>query len=387
MGLGQLGALKLRKEQRDHIRTFQTCTEIHLMPVKMTETYKNESCEITETIFVAAQTGRLDLVTALLENGEDPNTVDENGTSALHNAAKGGYWDVARLLLEKNAIPGLLDGNNRTPLQLAVHKGHSQIVKLLLESDPSTEETKDRARETDLHSSLRIAAFLGHLEISKLLLIHGAPTLSDTGSDTALLLAAKEGHYEICETLLKHDMALNRSLWSRIIGPSLAVNGKDYSGNSPLAYAVKNGFEKIVDMFLRYYPNLCQACDGEKELLFHAAVRARNIEITRTFLNHGADVEMKGSCGNRALHVAVQAGYAYNWSSEETSQMIRLLIEHGASANSQNANGRIPEDSTIDPKLRTLLRNYTKTQSKSNPVRPNIVPKTMNPPPEYSMKA
>ncbi|KAJ5385763.1 hypothetical protein N7509_008304 [Penicillium cosmopolitanum] len=353
----------------------------------MTETSKNENCQINETIVIAAEIGRLDLVTALLENGEDPNTVDETGTSALHNAVKGGYWDVARLLLERNAILRLLDGNNRTPLQLAVLGGHSQIVGLLLECDPSIGDTRDEARETDLHRSLRIAAFLGHLEIVKLLLNHSAPTLSNAGSETALLLAAKKGHHDICEILLKHDMALNRSLWSRITGPSLAVDGKDYTGNSPLAYAIKNGFEKTVDIFLRYYPNLCEARDREKQLLFHTAIRARNIAMTRTFLNHGADVEMKGSYGNRALHEAVQAGSLYYRSSEETAEMIRLLVEHGASATSTNADGRVPEFSTNDPKLRTLLRNYMKTQSKGNSVLPEVVPKTLNPPPEYSLKA
>lgn len=54
----------------------------------MAEDFKGGKSEITETIVVAADHGRLDLVTALLERGEDPNTVNEIGTSALHNAAK-----------------------------------------------------------------------------------------------------------------------------------------------------------------------------------------------------------------------------------------------------------------------------------------------------------
>ena len=395
MGLGQLGTLILKRNKEANtnrwLGTIFPPPSVHISvyhgPFKMTETSKDETYQMPETIVLAAKIGRLDLVKGLLEKGEDPNTVDEIGASALHNAAREGHWDVARLLLEKNAAPRLLDGDNRTPLQLAVLGGNGQIVGLLLESDRATGEMTDKARKEDLHRSLRIAALRGHLEIVEVLLSNKAPTLSDTGCETALLLAAKKGHHHICEALMKHDMALNRSLWTRLTGPSLAVDGTDYTGNSPLAYAVKNGFEKTVDSFLRFYPNLCGARDGEKSLLFHKAIRAGNIEMTRVFLNNGADVEMKGSYGRRALHEAVSAASIYGTSSDKTVEMIKLLIDHGASTTSTNSSGGVPELSTQDPKIRTLLRNYTKAQSKGSSVQSEIAQKSSYPPPEYTLKA
>lgn len=59
---------------------------------------ETEEDQLVENIIIAADHGRKDLVTTLLESGADPNTVDEVGTSALHNAAKRGHWHIARLL-------------------------------------------------------------------------------------------------------------------------------------------------------------------------------------------------------------------------------------------------------------------------------------------------
>ncbi|KAJ5470720.1 hypothetical protein N7530_008077 [Penicillium desertorum] len=180
----------------------------------MAEKSKSAVDQTPENIIVAADHGRLDL--------RAPNTVDEVGTSALHNAAKGGHWDIARLLLEKNASPRIEDGNRRTPLRLAVKEGHERLVRLFLECDPPTTETKAEASR-----HLRVAAAFGFTEIVKLFLDCGAPTLSANGQETALHLAAARGHPDVCDLLLMHDKSLNRSLWARIAGPSLKVYDED----------------------------------------------------------------------------------------------------------------------------------------------------------------
>lgn len=346
----------------------------------MAETLKSDQIQDNDNIVVAAEHGRLDLVTKLLENGEDPNTVNDIGTSALHNAAKEGHWDIARFLLEKGAIPGLLDGNDRTPLLFAAREGHKPIVGLLLECDPVSKGSNNEEKELELHRSLRAAALFGHTEIVQLLLDHNAPTLSDAGRETALLLAAKKGHHEICDLLLKHDMALNRSLWTKMTGPSLAVDGKDYDGNSPFAHAVQNGFEKTVDVFLRHYPTLCHARDREKVLLFHKIIRMGKIDLVRVFMDHGTDVEIKGPYGKRALHEAVNSGMMYYRPVEDTAEMIKFLIENGASATSKDNDGRTADTYTNDPKIRTLLRSYMKPLPKGNS---QVSSKALAPPPEY----
>ncbi|CAI7627997.1 unnamed protein product [Penicillium crustosum] len=326
----------------------------------MAEKSKSKEPQPPENIIVAAEHGRLDLVRALLEGGADPNTVDEVGTSPLHNAAKGGHWDIARLLLEKNASPRIEDGNRATPLRLAVRAGHQEIVRLLLEH-------------------LRIAAALGHTEIVQLFLDCNTPTLGRKDDETALHLAAAKGHPDVCELLLKHDKALTRSFWERMTGPSLEVFSKDYSGNTPFAYAVEKGHERVVEVFLHNYPELGKTCDRHKELLFHRAIRVGKIDMVRIFLNHGTDTELKDNRGRGALHVAVSTenmGYV-----TEATEIIKLLLEHGASVDAKDKQGFSIEFCSNSPKTRMILRNHAATQSKGTSLP--ISPVASTPPPEY----
>lgn len=193
-------------------------------------------------------------------------------------------------------------------------------------------DKKEEASKRELHINLRIAALLGHTEIIKLLLDHKAPTLPEPKYETALHLAAKNGHHEIYGLLLKHELDLDRYLWSRMTEPTVAVGAKDSEENTPFAYAVQNVFGKTVDVFLRIYPKLGQAFDREKAPFSHKAITLGKIEIVQVFIKHGTDVEMKGRNGNRALHVTVRAMGLYGKSVEATSEMIRLLIDSGASA-------------------------------------------------------
>ncbi|KAJ5449736.1 uncharacterized protein N7458_006185 [Penicillium daleae] len=303
---------------------------------------KPEEDQPVENIIIAADHGRLDLVTTLLESGADPNTVDEVGTSALHNAAKRGHWHIARLLLEKNASPSIQDGNDAIPLHLAIRAGHKQIVRVLLDYDPSTCNFKENGRNEPLY----IAAVFGHADIVQNLLDCGATTLAPSGDETALHLAARKGH---------HD-----------------VHAKDYTGNTPFAYAVEKGHERAVDVFLRHYPELGKTCNGHKNLLFHRAIEMRKVEMVRIFSSHGTDVEMKDSSGQRALHRAVGT---------ENTELIQLILEYGPVIDAKENYGFTPSQTTRDPKIRMLLRNHANTHAKG-PSLP-VAPTTAAPPPEY----
>lgn len=278
--------------------------------------------------------------------------MDEIGISALHNAARRDHWHIARLLLEKNASPWLQDGNCATPLRLAVREGHKQIARLFLECDPPANDHV----EMETHMLIRVAAALGHTEIVQLFLYCNTPTLVPDGEETALHLAAAKGHHDVCELLLSHDKALDRSLWARIVGPSLDVDAKDYPGNIPFSWAVEKGHERTVEVFLRNYPDLSKSCDRYRELHFHKAVRTGKIELVRIFLSCGTDIEMKDNEGRRVLHVAIIA-QARGYYAPRSTELIQLLLENGAAVDATDKYGRTPEFYANDSKTRMLLRN------------------------------
>ncbi|OOQ87359.1 hypothetical protein PEBR_17157 [Penicillium brasilianum] len=336
----------------------------------MTGNPKNDQVPAVENIIIAADHGRLDVVTKLLESGVDPNTVDEIGTSALHNAAKRGHWHIARLLLEKNASPTLQDGNNSIPLHLAIRAGHKQIVRLLLECDPSMCEFK----ENEIYSPIRIAAVCGNAEIVQNLLDCSAITLGKSGQWTALHSAALKGHDEICDILLKHDKSLTRTFWERMTGPNLQVDSKLYDGKTPFVHAVEKNHNRTVEVFLRHYPELVKSIDGNfnKWLLFHRAIELKQIDMVRIFLRYGADLEMRDSYGRGALHLAVAGG---------DTELIQLILDHGAVVDAKDKSGFTPETMTGDPKIRMILRNHARAKSKST--LPAVAPVVSAPPPEY----
>lgn len=343
----------------------------------MTGKSNNSKYKEPEDIITAAHYGQLDLVKAYLEDGIDPNTVDEIGTSALHNAAKGGHWDMARLLLEKNASPRIEDGNRATPLRLAVKGGHVEIVRLLLECDPPTNET-DETKFSSPSCLLRLAAGFGYTEIVQMFLDYNTPTLASNGNPTGLQYAAMKGHHDVCDLLLKHDKTLNRSLWTQMVGPSLEVYSKDYEGNMPFAHAVEKAHERVVDVFLLSYPELRKSSNRHNEPNFHVAIRRGMVEVVRIFLNHGADTEMKDNGqGRRALHVAITSE---NMGFTGIPSVIQLLLAHGAMVDAKDKYGRTAEHYSNNPKTRMILRNHASAQLKGDapPIAPLVAP-----PPEY----
>ncbi|RIB22050.1 ankyrin repeat-containing domain protein, partial [Gigaspora rosea] len=72
----------------------------------------------------------------LIENGEKPDTRDENNKTPLHWAAFGGNKDAVDYLinLENNSkLIEATDNNDETALYEAMRNGHTKVVELLQE--------------------------------------------------------------------------------------------------------------------------------------------------------------------------------------------------------------------------------------------------------------
>lgn len=94
-------------------------------------------------IVKAAEAGKLEMVTVLLEEGADVNEIGiehptdprykEDMGTALHRAVVEGHEEVVRFLLAHGAVVSLEDPMGRTPLALAIDKGNDVICSLLKE--------------------------------------------------------------------------------------------------------------------------------------------------------------------------------------------------------------------------------------------------------------
>ncbi len=104
-------------------------------------------------LVLAVQYGRLEIVRALLDAGEDPNRYNPIGchshSTPLHQAAAAGHLDVIRLLLDRGANPNLKDIVwHATPVDWAKHEGQPE-AEALLRSFAVEAAEKQKARFTD----------------------------------------------------------------------------------------------------------------------------------------------------------------------------------------------------------------------------------------------
>jgi ankyrin repeat protein len=74
----------------------------------------------------------LGAVRLLLEDGNDVNTTDNEGDTALHCAAIGGHEEVASLLLSNGADASRRGCGGRTALMDAASCGNENVLRLLL---------------------------------------------------------------------------------------------------------------------------------------------------------------------------------------------------------------------------------------------------------------
>jgi ankyrin repeat protein len=82
----------------------------------------------------AVMTGKLEIVTLLLEAGADPNNTTEIKKSPLNIASIAGFTKIAGELIRAGADINFRDQYGFTPLMRASYYGCTGIVKLLIET-------------------------------------------------------------------------------------------------------------------------------------------------------------------------------------------------------------------------------------------------------------
>ncbi|CAK9027054.1 Dicarboxylate transporter 2.1, partial [Durusdinium trenchii] len=204
-----------------------------------------------ETAQHLAENDHLPVVRLLLNGNADKDEVKSDGASDLHLAAAKLHPRIVHLLLEFGADQDLVGLDNGTALHLAVWKGrlpktdtatqpllkaradidklahfaaasgHLEVLQPLLECNADRETIRLDDGRKALHvataqdarievgataTALHFAAFHGHLDILRLLLVFGGETdLAMNNGTTALHLAACKGHFEALGLLLDFE--------------------------------------------------------------------------------------------------------------------------------------------------------------------------------------
>ena len=147
---------------------------------------------------------RLDLLRILQATpGIDWNATDRSKRTPLHLACANtrNYAEIAEFLLQHGADPNLLDNNGCSPLHDAATNGQRRMVFILLGNLRTAVGTPGNNQRTALHK----AAYRGYLEIVSLLLTHDAKIvdLKDGDGLTALHEASRKNKPEVVGRLIK----------------------------------------------------------------------------------------------------------------------------------------------------------------------------------------
>ncbi|KAI9773868.1 MAG: hypothetical protein M1840_006094 [Geoglossum simile] len=301
-----------------HSNTFKSWFEVYWME-------KWDDCSDWSALMVASNFG-LDLVAnQLLQAGAGVRAEDNYHRTALLRAAENGHHDIVQLLLSHGAQVTDEDHyRGGKPLYLAARGGHRDIVQLLMHHDADIGDYGSWNHESAVH----VAAENGHLEIVRDLLdFYVDVDIWAITSETPLHSAKTR---EVIKVLVEEYDA--------------DVNAMNYSGRTPLHYAIEDGNEELVRFFIGQDAEInTQASfdmlnyeDDEEDYggtALHCAAVAGNIGVMQILLHHSPDLHIRDVYGRTALHKAAMNGH------EAT---VKLLLESGAKAHSKDNKGLTP---------------------------------------------
>ena len=279
----------------------------------------------------AAFTGRVEIAQVLLDHGANAKLETEYGETALH-ILSGGEYDsqeqgasTARLLLEHGVDVNAQKKNSFTSLHEAAFKGRVEVTQVLLNHGANAKlETKDG--ETALHIVSR-----GEYDsqeqgavTARLLLEHGVDVNArKKNSFTSLHEAAFKGRVEVTQVLLDHGA--NTTLETEDGETALHIVSRGaYDSQEQGAVTAQLLLEHGVDVNARKKSGLTS---------LHEAAFEGRVEVTQVLLDHGANTTLETEDGETALHIVSRGAYD---SQEQGAGTARLLLEHGVDVNARS---------------------------------------------------
>lgn len=211
-------------------------------------------------LHAAAITENSRCLDVLLSAGANPNTPcgpRGNYRTPLHICAEHGNCSNIEKLLEYNADLTIQDSNGQIPLNIAEINKQDMCINLLKLAAEKYELAK-----LATHASLRATCIQGDTVAARNI-IQGLTAnteciinMAPNGANTLLFIACEMGHRDIVRLLLDH-------------GADCRIH--PVTKYCPLYIACYNGKVEIVELLLRHFPKQVQSSTVEKWLPIHAA--------------------------------------------------------------------------------------------------------------------
>ena len=284
-------------------------------------------------LWLAAESGHVDIVEALLRASVDPNTSrGESRETVLMIAARAGQTPVIQRLIAYDADVNRQDRvRDQTALMWAAAEGHPDVVRLLAEAGAELE-----VRSSTGVTPLMFAIRSGDLDTTRQMLDQGA-NLQETGPDGTpmLVLAILNAHFELAEFLLERGADPNGgdSVHGRPLQVLTIVRRAENRGLSPVLPRTPTGGIDSIDLaeaLLEYGADINDRIDWQSPMHvpphislsytlgisytgatpFFIASKNCDVEFLKFLVANGADPYVGSAQNVTPLLAAAGVGYA-----------------------------------------------------------------------------
>jgi ankyrin repeat protein len=211
----------------------------------------------------------------------------------------------------------------------AATAGDVSKVKAMLQDDPALA----RAKDENGVSVIMKATYYGKKDVVSALL--------DSGAELDVYEAAATGQTARLLELLANDTSL--------------VNAYSPDGFTPLGFAVFFSQPEIVKALLDAGADVnLPSRESMKVTPLASAAAAKQTDLARVLIAHGANVNARAASGHIPLHEASANGNV---------ELVKLLIESGADVNARTDDGKTPLDFAVEYKRDEVIELLRLKQS------------------------
>jgi uncharacterized protein len=293
----------------------------------------------------AVKAGDRAAVQTLLASKANVNAAEADGTTALHWAVRSDDVDTTSRLLAAGANANAANRYGVTPLSLAAISGNPRIAEQLLKAgaDP-------KASISHGQTILMTAARTGNVDVVKLLVDRGADVNARESQlgENALMWAAADNHPDVVKLLVSRGADVNaRSNALSFPRDRFGLEGVltilPRGSWPPLMYAAREGATDAARSLVELGADMNAVDPDGTTALVHAISNA-HYDTAGVLIAKGADPNIADIAGMAALYAAVDMsslGEVYGRPARKVHDkltaldVIRLLLEHGAQANTQ----------------------------------------------------
>lgn len=278
----------------------------------------NAWCDEVTLLGEVAETGDLELVRLMVEQGADVNLPTKSDAStALMQAASGGNLEVVQFLVKAGANVNEVRGG-ATALTYATSAGHEEVIEYLTSlTAPQLRQEAQIAQQSEkpqlispLVGNLFNAIDAWDIEEVERLISNGVDVdaVNELG-ETAISYAAGRARFDIVRALLE-----------------AGANPNEISEHSlTLLTAAGFGDSSVVETLIKAGANINTIIDGRSPLMqaIEWAFSPDDVQIVRLLIEAGANLEVQDKYGNTALMIAIE---------KDKSEIVEMLISAGASS-------------------------------------------------------